>query len=144
MIPALQRVGCPIRRSPGQTVVCHLTGAYRRLQRPSSPLAAKASTVHASSLDHITQNSHTAATINDTHQIDTSVRQTSNACIPLEYLDFLISQIVKELPEGELQDRIKKPVTNNSDESLVTGFFYAGQQQTSKRVGPCLGRHSSR
>ena len=60
----------------------------------------------------------------------------------MEYLDFLISQIVKELPEGELQDRIKKPVTNNSDESLVTGFFYAGQQQTSKRVGPCLGRHS--
>ena len=47
-----------------------------------------------------------------------------------------MSQIVKELPEGELQDRIKKPVTNNSDESLVTGFFYAGQQQTSKRVGP--------
>ena len=40
-----------------------------------------------------------------------------------EYLDFLISQIVKEHPEGELQDRIKKPVTNNSRESLVTGFF---------------------
>ena len=38
-------------------------------------------------------------------------------------MDFLISQIVKEHPEGELQDRIKKPVTNNSRESLVTGFF---------------------
>ena len=57
-------------------------------------------------------------------------------------MDFLISQIVKELPEGELQDRIKKPVTNNSVESLVTGFLVPEQLQTSKRVGPCSGRVS--
>ena len=33
---------------------CRLPEAFRRLQRPSSPLAAKASTVCAYSLDHIT------------------------------------------------------------------------------------------
>ena len=34
---------------------CRLPEAFRRLQRPSSPLAAKASTVCAYSLDHIIQ-----------------------------------------------------------------------------------------
>ena len=33
---------------------CQLPGAFRRLPRPSSPLTAKASTVYAWSLDHIT------------------------------------------------------------------------------------------
>ena len=33
---------------------CQLPGAFRRLPRPSSPLTAKASTVCACSLDHIT------------------------------------------------------------------------------------------
>ena len=62
----------------------------------------------------------------------------------MECWDFRSYRSVKELTEGELQERIKKPVNNKSDESLVTGFFDSGQQQTSKRVGPCLGRHSSR
>ena len=35
-------------------VCCRLAGAFRRLPRPSSPLTAKASTVCAYSLDHIT------------------------------------------------------------------------------------------
>ena len=35
---------------------CQLPGAFRRLPRPSSPLTAKASTVCAYSLDHITPN----------------------------------------------------------------------------------------
>ena len=35
-------------------VCCRLPGAFRRLPRPSSPLTAKASTVCAYSLDHIT------------------------------------------------------------------------------------------
>ena len=39
----------------GSKFVCQLTEAYRRLQRPSSPLTAQASTMCAQSLDHITQ-----------------------------------------------------------------------------------------
>ena len=35
---------------------CQLPGPFRRLPRPSSPLTAKASTVCACSLDHITSN----------------------------------------------------------------------------------------
>ena len=37
-------------------VCCRLPGPFRRLPRPSSPLTAKASTVCAYSLDHITSN----------------------------------------------------------------------------------------
>ena len=46
--------GFPHSEIAGSQVVCHLTDAYRRLPRLSSPLTAKASTVCASSLDHIT------------------------------------------------------------------------------------------
>ncbi len=38
----------------GSKLVCKLPEAYRMLQRPSSPLTAKAFTVCAYSLDHIT------------------------------------------------------------------------------------------
>jgi hypothetical protein len=40
------RTGFPIRKSVGHTLGCQLTTAYRRLQRPSSLLSAKASTMH--------------------------------------------------------------------------------------------------
>ena len=40
----------------GSKLVCQLTEAYRRLLRPSSPYAAKASTTCAYSLDLITYN----------------------------------------------------------------------------------------
>lgn len=46
--------GFPHSEISGSKVVCHLPEAYRRLPRLSSPLTAKASTVCASSLDHIT------------------------------------------------------------------------------------------
>ena len=49
--------GFPHSEISGSKVVCYLPEAYRKLQRPSSPLAAKASTVYAYSLDYITQNS---------------------------------------------------------------------------------------
>ena len=41
-----RRWGFPIRKSRGQSLICQLTRAYRRLSRPSSPLDAKASTIH--------------------------------------------------------------------------------------------------
>lgn len=47
-------VGFPHSEIPGSKLVCQLPGAYRRLQRPSSPVIAKASTTCACSLDPIT------------------------------------------------------------------------------------------
>jgi hypothetical protein len=49
--------GFPHSEITGSKVVCHLTDAYRRLPRLSSPSTAKASTMCASSLDHITPRS---------------------------------------------------------------------------------------
>ena len=46
--------GFPHSEIPGSKLVCQLPEAYRRLLRPSSPVIAKASTVCAYSLDHIT------------------------------------------------------------------------------------------
>ena len=53
--------GFPHSEISGSKSVCRLPGAYRRLQRLSSPLTAKASTVCAYSLDHITPNNLTLA-----------------------------------------------------------------------------------
>jgi hypothetical protein len=49
--------GFPHSEIAGSQVVCHLADAYRRLPRPSSPSTAKASTMCAYSLDHITPRS---------------------------------------------------------------------------------------
>ena len=48
------RVGFPHSEIPGSKLVCQLPVAYRRLQRPSSPVIAKASTTCTCSLDPIT------------------------------------------------------------------------------------------
>ena len=53
----LLRGGFPHSEIAGSKVVCHLADAYRRLPRPSSPSTAKASTMCAYSLDHITSRS---------------------------------------------------------------------------------------
>jgi hypothetical protein len=50
----LLRGGFPHSDILGSKLVCQLPEAYRRLPRLSSPVAAKASTVCAYSLDHIT------------------------------------------------------------------------------------------
>ena len=47
--------GFPHSEIPGSKPVCRLPEAYRRLRRPSSPLAAKASTECTFMLDHIIQ-----------------------------------------------------------------------------------------
>ena len=54
-IPHLHPGGFPHSDISGSKSVCRLPEAFRRLQRPSSPPTAKASTVCASSLDHITK-----------------------------------------------------------------------------------------
>ena len=53
----LLRGGFPHSEIAGSKVVCHLTDAYRRLPRLSSPSTAKASAICAYSLDHITPRS---------------------------------------------------------------------------------------
>ena len=50
----LMMAGFPHSDISGSKSVCRLPEAFRRLPRLSSPLTAKASTVCASSLDHIT------------------------------------------------------------------------------------------
>ena len=49
--------GFPHSDISGSKLVCQLPEAFRRLPRPSSPVIAKASTVCAYSLDHITPKS---------------------------------------------------------------------------------------
>ena len=55
--------GFPHSDIVGSQSGCRLPDAFRRLQRPSSPLAAKASTVCAYSLDHIIESSTARSTI---------------------------------------------------------------------------------
>src|SRR5690606_19336270 len=55
--PYSRSCGLPHSEIAGSQVVCHLTDAYRRLPRLSSPSTAKASTICACSLDHITPRS---------------------------------------------------------------------------------------
>src|SRR5262245_5251630 len=52
-----RRSGLPHSEIHGAKLVCQHPVAYRRLQRPSSPCAAKASAICAYSLDHITPRS---------------------------------------------------------------------------------------
>ena len=61
---------------------CQLTGTFRRLPRPSSPLTAKASTVCAYSLDHITP-SRLGVIVSLRLLASTTrlVRQNQNACL---------------------------------------------------------------
>src|SRR5271170_2046983 len=53
----LLRGGFPHSAIAGSKLVCQLADTYRRLPRPSSPSTAKASTICAYSLDHITPRS---------------------------------------------------------------------------------------
>ena len=53
----LLRGGFPHSEIAGSKLVCQLPDAFRRLPRPSSPSTAKASTICAYSLDHITPRS---------------------------------------------------------------------------------------
>lgn len=55
--PPVKRGGFPHWDIPGSKPIWRLPEAYRSLSRPSSPLTAKASTTHASLLDHITMDS---------------------------------------------------------------------------------------
>ena len=90
-------IGFPHSEISGSKPVCRLPEAYRRLPRPSSPLIAKASTVCAYSLDHITPNCLTTswnictADIFATHHdysSDTSMTYHYRKHIMLEILTF--------------------------------------------------------
>ena len=76
----------------GSKAICRLTEAYRRLSRPSSPLIAKASTVCAYSLDHITP-SGLGLRFADTLTQDGSLLQGE---YPQVRLTVYVFQVVKE------------------------------------------------
>ena len=125
--------GLPHSEISGSKVVCYLPEAYRKLQRPSSPLAAKASTVYASSLDHITQNSTDRSTPSRTtaqqRTIDTPKNTSVSILVTCVLLNarLLLSTLLKSKSELVASDSDKKPETNNLERSLVSGFFSAGQ-----------------
>ena len=64
----------------GINACCQLPHAFRRLPRPSSPLTAKASTVCAYSLDHITPSRLRVDLVSLTCLNDTFKTVVSNAC----------------------------------------------------------------
>ena len=80
----LMLTGFPHSEIFGSKVVCHLPEAYRRLPRLSSPLTAKASTVCASSLDHITPSNLVTVSI---------VKTTFAENLRLENYKFYLDQI---------------------------------------------------
>ena len=63
----LLRGGFPHSEIAGSKLVCQLADTYRRLPRPSSPSTAKASTMCAYSLDHITPRSLGVRCLADSH-----------------------------------------------------------------------------
>src|ERR1700689_139781 len=64
----LLRGGFPHSEIAGSKLVCQLADTYRRLPRPSSPSTAKASTMCAYSLDHITSRSLRSYVSIDSHE----------------------------------------------------------------------------
>ena len=60
-----KHTGFPHSEIAGYNGSYHLTGAFRRLARPSSPLTARASTVYACSLNLTTRRSLRAASLRD-------------------------------------------------------------------------------
>ncbi len=76
--------GFPHSEISGSQSVCRLPKAFRRLPRLSSPLTAKASTVCASSLDHITPSNLVTVSI---------VKTTFAENLRLENYKFYLDQI---------------------------------------------------
>jgi hypothetical protein len=76
--------GFPHSEISGSKSVCRLPEAFRRLPRLSSPLTAKASTVCASSLDHITPSNLVTISI---------VKTTFAENLRLENYKFYLDQI---------------------------------------------------
>src|SRR5690606_26488322 len=125
--------GLPHSEIPGSQVVCYLPETYRKLQRPSSPLAAKASTVYASSLDHITQNSLPLAL-----QAESSWSYSSNAsvspkdasivfktltsCFDSTSLSIFLKNTHQTRHHGAFLTGLKKPEANVFDMAQGTWF----------------------
>ncbi len=85
---------------PGINACCQLPRAFRRLPRPSSPLTAKASTVDAYSLDHITPSR--LEVIHKTRLIASTTHLNS-----VRVQTLVTSQIVKEHIQASMLGRFK-------------------------------------
>ena len=102
-----KRSGFPHSEIPGSKLVCQLSGAYRRLPRPSSPSVAKASAVCAYSLDHITSSSLTAAQGRDRLRLSAFLFDTVPDCqkTTAGYAHGLVEPGRIELPTSCMQSR---------------------------------------
>lgn len=103
--------GFPHSEISGSQVICHLTEAYRRLSRLSSPLTAKASTVCASSLDHITPSnlvivSNVKTTFAENLRLNSQIYLDHTCCSETTSKSLLLShtQIFKEQSENRVQN----------------------------------------
>ncbi len=94
--------GFPHSEISGSKSVCRLPGAYRRLQRLSSPLTAKASTVCAYSLDHITPNNLSLAEASADH----SKRY--------------VHDMIHDNPELALRLQVTLAITDRSETSVMS------------------------
>ena len=91
----------------GINAYCQLPHAFRRLSRPSSPLTAKASTVCAYSLDHITASClglHAHGGTKPTHEYNDSINKET--CVSrLSLTTRLIDNLKRSLRHKLLKNR---------------------------------------
>ena len=90
--------GFPHSEILGSKLVCQLPEAYRRLPRPSSPVAAKASTVCAYSLDHITPKGlESLAGKNATYPFEQASRPVQRLLTTFQ----IVKELIRPLAESE-------------------------------------------
>lgn len=109
--------GFPHSEISGSQSICRLPEAYRRLSRLSSPLTAKASTVCAYSLDHITpKNLKLCLVWNTTFaenlRLNSQIYLDHIVCSETAYVFVLLShtQIFKEQSENKVQKSMLRPI----------------------------------
>ena len=144
----LDASGLPHSDISGSKSGCRLPEAFRRLQRPSSPPAAKASTVCAYSLDHIPKQP-SRCTARKYHSVPRSdlpsrhltpdMRSTRNSCVYLTHSlrqsqrlppprsRYHTSTLLKNLPGAK--PRLQQPAAPRPDARVWT-LSYPRHQRT--------------
>ena len=127
------RGGFPHSEILGSKLTCQLPEAYRRLQRPSSPLTAQASTVCTYSLDHITPN------ILESHfkQSDITINNKSltNICLIRRLLKLCI-QIFKE-QNSAFNCKVIRSLNEKSDHLTILTQVWWSQAGSNRRPPAC-------
>jgi hypothetical protein len=128
--PYLIQVRIPPKRwvspfgNPRIKACCRLPEAYRKLQRPSSPPAAKASTKCAFLLDHITQRTASARSVIWLHHISTYL-DVSNLCTANEplraHIQYTSSHLKRLVSRSRHKIAYESKLLNNKPASLEQG-----------------------